>query len=99
MLNNGNSNGSGAHRGASPSVTGDPLGGQTSGRLSRTAPLRLALRKEEASSACGMSDESFDKYVRPYVKVVRLGAVKVWPVVELQRFLDDRGSSPLEDVA
>lgn len=61
--------------------------------------VRLALRRGEAAAALGLSDESFDRYVRPHIRVCRLGALRLYPLVELQRFLDDQASSPLEDVA
>lgn len=60
---------------------------------------RLSLRREEAAQALGISDESFDRYVRPFVPVVRLGSLRLYPVAGLQAFLDEHGSSPMEDVA
>lgn len=59
---------------------------------------RLALRKPDAAAACGLSDESFDRYVRPYVPVVRLGAVTVWPVADLVAFLEERGQAPVDEL-
>jgi len=60
---------------------------------------RLALRREDAAAALSVSDESFDRYVRPYVRVVRLGTLRLYPVVELVAFLADQASSPVEDIA
>jgi hypothetical protein len=60
---------------------------------------RLALRKEEAALSLGMSDESFDRYVRPSLPVVRLGSLRIYPVADLAAFLDEQASTPLEDVA
>lgn len=60
---------------------------------------RLALRKEEAAAALGISDESFDRYVRPHVRVDRLGSLRLYPIAELERFLEEHASAPLEDVA
>lgn len=60
---------------------------------------RLALRREEAAAALGLSEESFDRYVRPYVRCVRLGTLRLYPVAELERFLTERASSPMEDAA
>lgn len=59
---------------------------------------RLALRKPDAAAACGLSDESFDRYVRPYVPVVRLGSVTVWPVADLLAFLEERGQAPVDEL-
>lgn len=58
---------------------------------------RLALRKEEAAAALGISDESFDRYVKPHVRVVRWGTLRVYPVAELQRVLDEQAAAPLEE--
>jgi len=75
------------------------IGTRNGGNGVGNAPLRLALKKGEAAAAMSMSDESFDKYVRPYVRVLRLGGMLLYPVAELERFLAERASSPLEDVA
>lgn len=64
-----------------------------------TADARLALRKEEAARTLGVSDETFDRYVKPHLPVVRLGTVRLYPVADLERFLADQASSPLEDAA
>jgi hypothetical protein len=39
---------------------------------------RLALRKQEAPLALGISDESFDHYVKPQARVVRWGSLRVY---------------------
>jgi len=46
-----------------------------------------------------VSDESFDRYVKPHVQVVRLGTLRLYPVAALERFLGEQASAPLEDVA
>lgn len=63
----------------------------------RPPPPRIALRREEAAQALGISDESFDKYVRPHVRVLYLGALKLWPLAELERFAMDESVLPLRD--
>jgi hypothetical protein len=65
--------------------------------VERPSAPRLALRKEEAAAALGISDESFDRHVRPHVRVVRWGTLRVYPVIELQRVLDDQAAAPLEE--
>ena len=60
-----------------------------------SAPLRLALREREAAQALGLSNESFDRYVVPRVRVVRWGRVRVYPVPELLRLLDELAERPL----
>lgn len=64
-----------------------------------TKDARLALRKEEAAASLGISDESFDRYVKPHLRVVRAGKLRLYPLAELERFLAEQASSPLEDVA
>ena len=63
----------------------------------RTEPQRLALRKLEAARALGMSDEAFQKYVVPHVRCVRLGSIVLYPIPDLQAFLDKQAHLPLED--
>jgi hypothetical protein len=65
--------------------------------VERPEPARLALRKLEAAAALGLSDESFDRYVRPTVRAVRVGGMRLYPVAELQRWLADNARAPLED--
>lgn len=59
---------------------------------------RLALRKQEAAAALGLSDESFDRYVRPHVRVVRAGTLRLYPVAELERHLAASAELPLPEV-
>jgi hypothetical protein len=58
-----------------------------------------ALRRMEAARYLAVSDETFDRYVRPHLRVVRLGSVRVYPRANLDAFMAERASSPLEDVA
>lgn len=58
---------------------------------------RIALRKQEAAQALGVSDETFDRYVKPHVRVARMGSLRLYPVSELARFLEAHASLPLRD--
>jgi hypothetical protein len=69
--------------------------GRSESGNNRTAP-RLALRKEEAAAALGISDESFDRYVRPHLAVCRWGSLRVYPVAEIERLLSATAEAPLE---
>lgn len=51
---------------------------------------RLALRREEAARALGMSVDHFDRHVRPSIPVVYCGELKLWPVRALERWLEER---------
>jgi hypothetical protein len=65
-------------------------------QIARRAP--LALRREDAARAISVSDESFDRYVRPSLPVVRLGAVRVYPVVALKRWLLENADAPTAEL-
>jgi hypothetical protein len=74
-----------------------PAEAATSPSSAKRAYPRLALRKHEAALALGVSDESFDRYVVPYVRVVRCGALRLYPLPELERWLRESAELPLED--
>jgi hypothetical protein len=48
---------------------------------------RLALSKQESAVALGMSDDSFDRYVKPHVPCVRRGRMRIYWVRDLERWL------------
>jgi len=66
--------------------------------VSAKAPVRLALRREEAARALGVSDESFDRYVRAELPVVRVGTLRLYPVEALNVWLRERASAPVDDL-
>jgi hypothetical protein len=65
---------------------------------SRSGAFELALRKEAAAAALGVSDETFDKHVRPTLPVVRLGSLRVYPVDALERWLRDHAEAPADEL-
>jgi hypothetical protein len=58
----------------------------------------LALTRTEAAQSLGMGTTSFDEEVRPYVRAYRDGKLRLYPVRELERFLDENSSRALDDV-
>ncbi len=58
----------------------------------------IALRRSDAAAALGVSDEIFDRHVRPGLPCVRLGSVIVYPVASLVEWLNRVATSPLDDV-
>jgi len=62
----------------------------------RAAP-RLALRPEQAAQALGVSRSLFFAAILPELKVVRLGRLRLVPVVELERWLDRRAARTLPE--
>lgn len=54
------------------------------------APIpRLALSREEAARALGMSLDSFERHVQPTIRLVRLGRMRLVAVAEIERWLDE----------
>ncbi len=58
--------------------------------------LRLALTRREAAIALGMGVTSFEQYVQPQVRAVRRGKLRLFPVRELERWLDENAAMTLE---
>jgi hypothetical protein len=56
----------------------------------------LAYRAEEAAVALGVSDEFFREQVAPEVRAVRIGRVKLYPVRELEGWLERNAALALE---
>jgi hypothetical protein len=57
------------------------------------APIpRLALTREEAAAALGMSLDSFERHVQPTLRLVRLGRIRLVPIRELDRWLGENAS-------
>ena len=63
----------------------------------RPAIPALALPKPEAAAAVGMGITAFDKHVAPYVRVIRRGSLRVYPVPDLERWVDDSAEYTLAD--
>jgi hypothetical protein len=58
--------------------------------MSELAPIpRLALTREEAATAIGMSLDSFERHVQPTLRLVRLGRMRLVPIAELERWLEE----------
>lgn len=49
---------------------------------------RLALGAEEAAEALGVSRDTFDEHIAPEVRKVRAGRRVLYPVRELERWLE-----------
>jgi hypothetical protein len=48
-----------------------------------------ALQRVWAARWLGVSPEFFDEHVRPHLRCVYVGSLRLWPVTELQRWLDE----------
>jgi len=58
-----------------------------------TAP-RLALQRKDAAAALGVGVDTFDRHIRPELRCVYVGGVRLWPVEELGRWLDRHAIMP-----
>jgi hypothetical protein len=59
---------------------------------------RLALSKAEAAEALGVSVDHLERHVLDHLRVVYVGARRLIPVIELQRFLREQ-AVPVSPVA
>lgn len=60
---------------------------------------RLALTREEAAASVGMSLDSFERHVQPTLRLVRLGRMRLVPISELERWLDEHAQRTLDNAA
>jgi hypothetical protein len=52
------------------------------------------LQRRAAAAWLGIGVDHFDREVRPHVRVARVGGLRLWPVAELRRFIDERLEDP-----
>jgi hypothetical protein len=52
------------------------------------APVTLALQRRDAAAALSIGVDTFDRQVRPHLRVVYVGDVRLWPVDELRGWLE-----------
>ena len=50
---------------------------------------RVALTREEAAGALGVSLRHFERHVQPGLRVIRSGSTRLIPVAELARWADN----------
>lgn len=62
---------------------------------SATVP-RLSLRPEQAAAALGVSRSFFFASILPELRIVRCGRVRLVPVPELERWLEENAARTLE---
>ena len=55
----------------------------------------IALRREQAAAALGMSVDAFDEHVRPDVKAIRRGRLTLYPTAELERWARENAARTL----
>ena len=74
-----------------------PKPGSESAMRLRRAP-RLALTRQEAAAALGMSINSFERHVQPELRLVRRGKLRLIPVREIERWLEENSDLALEQL-
>jgi hypothetical protein len=55
----------------------------------------IAVPREEAAAIVGMHAKTFDRYVRPDLRVIRRNGVLVWLVADLERWADENAERVL----
>lgn len=63
-----------------------------SSRQDTRRPAPLAVNKSQAAELLGVSEDYFDDYVRPEVRIVRKGRRILVPVKELEKWLERSAS-------
>jgi excisionase family DNA binding protein len=58
---------------------------------------RLALSQQEAAEALGVSPDFFQEHLRHELPCVRRGRRRLYPVSELQRWLEENATRALDD--
>ena len=61
------------------------------------APVKLALQRRDAAAALSVGVDTFDRHIRPLLKCVYVGDLRLWPVAELERYLDEQARRPCDD--
>lgn len=56
---------------------------------------RKALRVEEAAAAVGVSPDFFREHIQPDLRLIRCGRLRLIPVAELDRWIDEEASHVL----
>lgn len=59
------------------------------GRAWQAPAHRLAVTRAEAARALGVSINSFERHVQPELRIVRRGKLRLIPVREIERWLEE----------
>jgi excisionase family DNA binding protein len=57
---------------------------------------RVALTREEAAASLSMSLDTFERYVQPHVRVIRVGRLRLVAVTDLEEWARGAGESALQ---
>jgi hypothetical protein len=53
---------------------------------------QLLLRRNQAASMLGISTDSFERYIESQIKLVLVGSMRLVPVNELERFVEENAA-------
>lgn len=56
---------------------------------------RVALTRSEAAVALGVSVDHFDRHIRPQLRAVQSGKLRLWPVRELEKWAESAAEMEL----
>jgi excisionase family DNA binding protein len=60
-------------------------------------PPRLALTRTQAAEALGVSLKTFERHIQADLRLVRVGRLRLFPIRELERWLELNAARTLED--
>jgi hypothetical protein len=72
------------------------LSGSSDSSERRVLVRRFAMTRAEAARALGMSINSFERHVQPELRIVRRGKLRLIPVREIERWLEENAELVLE---
>lgn len=67
--------------------------------VQRLSVPRLLLTRAQAAEALGMSVNSLERHVQPHVRCVRKGSLRLFPVRELERWVEENSMRVFDEVA
>lgn len=56
---------------------------------------RVALTRPEAAASIGMSVDHFDRHVRPHLRSILSGKLRLWPIRELEKWAENAAEMEL----
>jgi hypothetical protein len=95
MSRRGHRNGSLVRLGELADAVGASLHGLDALRIAAPIPA-IALPKNAAAAALGMSVDSFERYVMADVRCIRRGSLRLYPVGDLERWADQNAERLLD---
>lgn len=57
----------------------------------------ITVTQQEAASALGVSLSHFKRHIAPYLRTIRSGSVRLYPVAELERWVERNAALTTDD--